>query len=167
MKRLLVLSVLLTFLFLAMPAGGEEDKAGEYSAYAQIRMTDTLDLIETQFGTGTAQGDYLLFGDALCSFFESGRLQAKSLNYEDIREAAAQTQADFALVRDFKQGTHEEELVKALGDGAEVMRMNLSDEEDAGLRKLLAWKNEAGSVLEALLELDDGEWVLFALGEIA
>ena len=58
-------------------------------------------------------------------------------------------------------------FIDELGAGTELMRMNLSDEDDAGLRKLLAWKNPSGGVLEALFEQDDGEWILFAIGEIA
>ena len=140
--------------------------AGE-SAYEQIEMASTLEEITLLFGEGEPVGEYLAFGDALCAFYESGRLTAKSLSYEDVREKAAMTQADFAKVRDFREGALLSNLTDILGPGTEILRMNLSDEDNAGQRILLAWQNESGGVLEALFELDAGEWILFAIGEIA
>ena len=46
------------------------------------------------------------------------------------------------------------------------MKINLADEENAGVRRVLVWKTEAGNVVQALFELDDNEWVLFAIAEV-
>lgn len=162
-KRLWAALLLALLLLSAFAEGG---KLPDKSIYDEILMSDTLETITEKYGEGTATDGYLLFGDALCSFFESGRLQAKSRCYTDIREVAALTQGSFNDVTGFTQGTEESELIAYLGEGEEVLVMNLSDEDEAGLRKLIAWRNENNAVLEALFELDDGKWVLFALGEI-
>ena len=165
MRRISAL-ILVLLMSLSLFAAQGEDAAPE-NAYQKIKMSFTREDIETLFDEGIKQNEYIRFDDVLCAFFESGRLQAKSLYYQDIRDVAAPTKGDFAAVRDKKQGTPEQELSDILGEGTEVLRMNLSDEDDAGQRKLIAWKNAEGGVMEALFEIDDGEWILFALGEIA
>ena len=159
-----ILFVLLISLICAVYA--ETQEMALQSVYAQINMSDTQGTLTEKFGEGTPKDGLILFGDVLCVFFESGRLRAKSLSYDDIHAVAQPTGGDLSSVRALKQGTFEDELTMLLGSGREILCMNLSDEEDAGLRKLLAWKNEKGTVLEALLELDDGKWILFAIGEI-
>ena len=160
MKR--SVSILLALMLAVCISAAEEPKP----VYEAVLMTDTYEDVNARYGEGITFGDYLNYGDALLAFYESGRLQAKGLYYEDIREVAAMTEGDFALVRDFKQGTELKELTAILGEGREIMCMNLADEDDAGQRRLYAWKDAEGNVLEALVELDDGEWLLFAIGEI-
>ena len=162
MKKAIVILLALVCLTATSFAGNETEE----SIYARIEMSDNLEIIQARFGEGIKEGDYYLFGDALTAFFDSGRIRAKSLAYDDIHTVAALTTADFALVRDFKQGTAQDQLFKFLGKGREIMTINLSDKDNAGVRTLYAWKNEAGGILEALFELDGVDWILFALGEI-
>ena len=51
-------------------------------------------------------------------------------------------------------------------EGLEIMRINLADEENAGQRRVFVWKTNDGTVVQALFELDDNEWVLFAIAEV-
>ena len=166
MKRLICgILALMSFLSAALCETALE--AEEKSVYAALEMDETLASLTQKYGEGIPDGEYLIFGDALCAFYEkSGRLRAKSLIYDDIREVAALAQADFSLVRDFKQGRELQDLIDILDDGTEVLVMKLSDEDKAGTRKLICWKNESGGVLEALFELDSGKWILFALAEV-
>ena len=161
MKRIICI---ITALVLTCAFALSEDVT---SVYETIQMSDTLNQIREKLGEGEEIDDFIRYGDVLLAFYESGRLQAKGLYFDDISEVAAKTQADFALVRKFKQGTPLSELTAILGEGKEIMTINLADEENANIRKLLAWQNEDGGILEALIELDDDEWLVFALGEIA
>ena len=160
MKR--IACVLLTLALMGAFAFSEQTA----SVYETVAMSDTLETITESLGEGEAVDDFIKYGDALLVFYESGRLNAKGLYFDDVRDVAPMAQGNFALVRDFKQGTGLSEITALLGQGKEIMARTLADEDDAGLRKLYAWQDANGHVLEALVELDDGEWVLFALGEI-
>ena len=134
--------------------------------YIQIEMNETLTEIEAIFGEGTpTEEGYYVFGDCLCAFYESGRLQSKTVYFEDIRQALIPGEYDFEFAEDLKQGASITVLTDKLGEGTEIMQINLSDEDNPGVRKVLAWRDMNGNVLEALLELDDGEWTLFAISE--
>ena len=76
---------------------------------------------------------------------------------------AAPSQADFTQAHSLRQGASIESVEELMGgSGREIAMLRLSDEENAGSRRVLAWANEAGDAMEALFELDDGQWVLFA-----
>ena len=60
-----------------------------------------------------------------------------------------------------------DDVTSAFGaEGLEIMKINLADEDDAGVRRVLVWKTEKNVVVQALFELDDNEWVLFAIAEV-
>ena len=131
--------------------------------YDALEMTATRETVASGFGKLTENGEYFEIGDALVSFWESGRLQAKIRAFENAADAAALTGRSFDAVLKLKQGAPVDKLISDLGEGTEIMMINLADEDKSGVRKVLAWKHEDGTVLEALLEMDSGEWVLFAL----
>ena len=133
--------------------------------YERIDMNMTRAELDALFA-GCEEGEYVAYGDALCAFYESGRLKAKMRRFEDVRGLAPLTEGSFDRVRGLKYGTRIDELSELLGEGLEIMLMNLSDDEESGCRKLLCWQDSSGSVMEALFELDDGKWILFALGEV-
>ena len=157
MKRL-VLALALLYALLGSRALGE----GEYE---QIELHMTRQQLEAELSLEDA-GEYWLCGDALLAFYESGRLRAKFLNYESLDAVAPLSDAGFDEARKLRQGASIETLTQLLGPGLELMLMNISDEDNAGVRRLLCWKDASGNVLEALLEQEDGQWVLFALGEV-
>ena len=140
----------------------------EIPMYERIEMDDTLETLTERYGEPVLTEDgYADFGGALCAFFESGRLRAKIVSFETLSEVAQVSDADFSKAKGLKKGASEEE-VNALfgGAGAEIMRINLSDEENSGVQRVDAWINADGNAVQALFELDDGKWVLFAVVEI-
>ena len=161
MKRLLALAVCLALI--AVCAAAEET-----DAYSLIEMTDTFETISEKLGAPAANdGEYADFGGVLCAFFDSGRLQAKMRGFDDVRSVAAPTNGDFAAAKRLKKGALLADVSAILGgEGEEIMRVNLSDEETSGVQTVLAWVNADSQVMEALFELDDGEWTLFAVVEI-
>ena len=139
----------------------------ELPMYERIEMNDTLETLTERYGGPVLTEDgYADFGGVLCAFFESGRLRAKIVSFDAISEAASFTDSDFSGARNLKKGAPEEE-VNALfgGAGAEIMRINLSDEENSGVQRVDAWVNADGNAVQALFELEDGKWVLFAIVE--
>ena len=136
------------------------------SAYEAIQMDDTFDTVTARYGELIPAEEYLIADDAILCFYESGRLQAKGRVYESILDAASETVGSFAEVKKLKQGAPLEKLLAILGDGNEIMYINIADEENSGARRVLAWKNSDGNVLEALVERDNGGWILFAITEI-
>ena len=161
MKRLLALAVCLALI--AVCAAAEET-----DAYSLIEMTDTFETILEKLGAPAANdGEYADFGGVLCAFFESGRLQAKLRRFDDVRSIAARANGDFAAAKRLKKGALLADVNAMMGgEGEEIMRINLSDEETSGVQTVLAWVNADSQVMEALFELDDGEWTLFAVVEI-
>lgn len=157
MKRLASLFLLLCAL-ISFAALGE----GEYE---KIELQSTRQQLEAELSLED-MGEYLLCGDALLAFYESGRLRAKFLYYEALNDVAPLAEAGFDKARRLKQGASIDALTQLLGQGRELMLMNISDEDNAGVRRLLCWKDALGNVLEALFEQEDGKWVLFALGEV-
>ena len=116
----------------------------------------------------TQEGEYLLFsGEVLLAFYESGRLKAKAMAFEDVRDIAPAASLPMEKIKKLKQGTEIDKVQAMIGaEGLEIMRMNLSDEDSSGVRRVLAWKDDDGEAVEMLFELDDNEWVLFAVVEI-
>ncbi len=157
MKRNFAALILLCAL-LSFASSGE-------GTYERIEMDMTRAELDALFA-GSEEGEYVAYGDALCAFYENGRLMAKSRRFDDVRKLAPLTEASFDRVRALKYGTRIDVLRELLGEGLEIMLLNLSDEEGSGRRRLLCWQDAAGSVMEALFELDDGKWILFALGEV-
>ena len=141
------------------------ESADEMPAYEQIEMSMTLEDVSLLLGEGRAEGDYLVFAESvICAFYESGRLQAKAMAYESLSEISPETSASTESLKSLKQGKTMEEVTAVLGaEGAEIMSINLSDEEDAGVRRVLAWHYAAGGGVQALFEEDEGEWKLFAI----
>ena len=158
MKR--IFSLVLCALLLAASA--------ETDAYRAIDMTDTRETLAQRLGTPeeTAEG-YADFGGVLCDFFESGRLRAKIRAFDDAKAIAARTDGDFAAAKKLKKGALLADVNAVMGgEGTEIMRINLSDEETSGVQMVLAWVSAQSNLMEALFELDDGEWTLFAVVEI-
>lgn len=153
MKKFL-LAVLILVMTVACAAEG---------AYGMIAADATLETVTAAFGAPAEKDEYLLCDDTLLSFWESGRLQAKIRDCENIAEVAAVTESSFDAVLKLKQGAPVDKVISELGEGNEIMLITLADEDNAGVRKVLAWKHADGEVLEALFELDGGEWVLFAI----
>lgn len=161
MKKLFILTLCAVLVF-SLFALGEE-----IPMYERIEMDDTLETLVEKFGEPVwTQEGYADFGGALCAFFESGRLRAKIVPFEAFQEVAQFSKVDFSGAKGLKKGASEAE-VNALfgGAGAEIMRINLSDEENSGVQRVDAWANEEGSAMQALFELDDGAWILFAIVE--
>lgn len=162
MKR--ILAVILALIILC-PVCFSESAATD--AYDLIEMSFTQDEIIKLLGEGEPAGEYVLFSESvLCAFYESGRLQAKCRVFDKITDAAVLCELPLEKLPSLKQGMPIDEFVDLIGtDGAEIMRINLSDEENAGMRRVIAWQNADGASIQALFEMDDGEWILFALAE--
>ncbi|MBR4235338.1 MAG: hypothetical protein IKR85_04665 [Clostridia bacterium] len=163
-KRIALLFAALCLCFVCCRAETVGGNTGDN--YSEIEMSASLDSLTEKYGQGEQCGDYIRFGNALCAFYESGRLLAKARYFDDVREAAAFSEGNFAKASRLKYGTPLDEISALLGEGCEIMRINLSDEDEPGHRIVLAWQNARGEVLEALLELEDDVWVLFALGDV-
>lgn len=161
MKR--ILAFVLCLVLLAASAFAEDT-----DAYGVIQMEDTLETVSQKLEKrGETEDGYADFGGVLCAFFESGRLRAKIRAFDDVRDVAARADGDFEAAKKLKKGALLESVTSLMGgEGAEIMRINLSDEETSGVQIVLAWVNSASTVMEALFELDDGEWTLFAVVEI-
>lgn len=148
-----------------------------FLAAALLAMMCAAEGVYDTIGMGFTMEDFAPFGalvpvegyycvdDALVSFYESGRLNAKCRLFNDVADVAAETDGAFDLVRKLKQGASLDRVTEILGEGAEIMVINIADEDNPGMRKVLAWKDKQGGVLEALFEMDNGGWVLFALTE--
>ena len=156
-----VLCVVIALMLLVCTALAE-------TGYDEIDMKDTRETLISRYGEPayTEEG-YADFGGVLCAFYESGRLQAKLMNFDDVVDVAALTEYDFAQAKKLRSGESiENVLVLMGGEGTEIARINLSDEDTSGVQRVLAWKNAKGNAMEMLFELDDGHWVLFAAVEI-
>jgi len=123
--------------------------------------------ITALLGEGIHEGDYVIFsGEAACAFYESGRLRAKAVVFDAITDIAPTAEIPLDNLRKLRQGAHIDEITTLFGcEGLEIMKINLSDEEESGVRRVLAWQTEEKISVQALFELDDGEWVLFAIVE--
>lgn len=157
--KTLLLSLLV--LVFACAAAHCEETA---SVYDDISMTELLPELVARLDEPLLTEDgYYDFGGALVAAYESGRLRGKILAFDDIAAVAAPSQADFTQAHSLRQGASIESVEELMGgSGREIAMLRLSDEENAGSRRVLAWANEAGDAMEALFELDDGQWVLFA-----
>ena len=156
------LTALLAVVMLLCAAWAETD-----ADYGRVEMTDTLETVVQKLNEPAwTQEGYADFGGVLCAFYESGRLQAKAVKFDDIHAVAMATEVDFAPVRKLRQGTSIESVREIMGsEGTEIVRINPSDEENSGVMCVLAWKKEDGSVMQTLFEMEDGKWVLFAAVE--
>ena len=136
-------------------------------AYERVEMNFTYEEISKLFGKCEEQDGFFLFEDeVLCVFYESGRLQAKARVFDDLALLAPVAEYSSESLKKLKQGTSIEEVTEIFSvEGLEIMRINLSDEENPGVRRVLAWQNAEKANVQALFELDDGEWVLFAIAE--
>ncbi len=165
-----ILSVVLALLICLLPAMAEtalNDQAQE-DLYEQIEMGFTKAELDEKYKCAETEDGYFLYeGKVLCAFYESGRLQAKARAFENAGEIAPTANIPLTKLSSYKQGMSIEKVTEAFGvEGLEIMKINLADEEDAGVRRVLVWKTEAGNVVQALFELDDNEWVLFAIAEV-
>lgn len=163
MKKVLACLILLASFFSGICFSEE----AEVSAYDRIEMSFMKEEIVNLFGEGVREGEYEIFsGEVMCAFYESGRLMAKGLVYEAVCDIAPVADIPLESLKKLKQGAMISEITELFGcEGIEIMRINLSDEENAGVRLVLAWQNAEKITVQALFELDDGEWVLFAVAE--
>jgi len=168
MKR--VISVFLAFLIMMLPAVAEQATNSEAmeEIYDRIEMSKTKAELDDAFECAETEDGYFLYENSvLCAFYESGRLQAKTRVFESICDAAPVADIPLSKLSSYKQGMTIDEVTEAFGaEGLEIMRINLADEENAGQRRVLAWQTDAGIAVQALFELDDNEWVLFAIAEV-
>lgn len=162
MKRICK-ALLVSLLLLAFACAGVHGEEA-VSVYDDISMSERLSELSARLGEPTLTEDgYYDFGGALVAAYESGRLKGKILVFDNVTDVAAPSQADFTQAQALRQGASIESVEALMGGpGREIARLRLSDEENAGSRLVLAWANEAGDVMEALFELDDNQWVLFA-----
>lgn len=162
--------VLLCTLFVSVFACAEEATPAEAAngLYEQIEMSAVREEIEKEFTlTETEDGYFLMENEVLLAFYESGRLYAKARQFENAADIAPIANIPLEKIAGYKQGMTIEEVTEAFGaEGLEIMEINLADEENAGLRRVLVWKTEENVVVQALFELDDNEWVLFAIAEV-
>ncbi len=136
----------------------------ERDAYSEVGMNETLKELTERYGEPAPEGDLLVFADGFaCTFFENGALRVKARVFTDVRDIASLSEADIkAKARSFKQGDSLEYVEAELGAaGAELMRVNISDAENSGVRRVLAWRDADGGALEMLFESEDGGWKLF------
>lgn len=136
--------------------------------YDGISMSDRKAEIDAKYTFEETQDGYFLYeGEVLCAFYESGRLWAKARMFENAGDIAPIADIPLSKLSSYKQGMLLEEVEKAFGaQGLEIMRINLADEDDSGVRRVLVWKTGEGKVVQALFELDDNQWKLFAVAEV-
>lgn len=168
MKKLL--AALLAMFICLLPAIAETMQTDSEikDLYELIEMSFTkAELDEIYECAETEEGYFLYENEILCAFYESGRLQAKVRAFESAGDIAPVASISLNKLSSYKQGMTIEKVIEAFGnEGLEIMKINLADEENAGVRRVLVWKTEAGNVVQALFELDDNEWVLFAIAEV-
>ena len=168
MKRM-VLLVLVMLVYLAASGENAATPSEAVSAYDRIEMSMTKDEIAHLFdGVYDQDGEYIVFGgEVMCVFFESGRLQAKAKVFEDARDIAPVCAIPVKELSSYKQGMLISEVAEAFGsEGIEIMKINLADEDNAGVRRVFVWKTETNDCVQALFELDDNMWKLFAIAEV-
>lgn len=138
------------------------------SVYDQIEMSAVKEEIDLLFEKEeTEDGFFLYGGEVLCAFYESGRLQAKARVFENVADLAPTANIPLDKISGYKQGMTIDNVTSAFGaEGLEIMKINLADEENAGVRRVFVWKTEENVVVQALFELDDNEWKLFAIAEV-
>lgn len=165
-----IMGVLLLVLLISVFACAEEATPAEApeDLYDAIEMSDTREMLEARFELNeTEDGYFILENQVLLAFFEGGRLQAKARVFENAGEIAPAAAVPLDKLPSYKQGKPIDEVTEAFGaEGFEIMKINLADEDNAGLRRVLVWKSETGAVVQALFELDDNRWVLFAIAEV-
>lgn len=168
MKKLL--ASLLVMLIGLLPAMAETalNDSETSDLYEQIEMTFTKAELDEKYDCTENEDGYFLYeNEILCAFYESGRIQAKARAFENAGDIAPVANIPLDRLSSYKQGMTIEKVTEAFGaEGLEIMKINLADEENAGVRRVLVWKTEAGNVVQALFELDDNEWVLFAIAEV-
>lgn len=158
-------------VFLVCQCAFAENEAPEEAAkdlYSGIEMNVLMENLSDLYEIReTEDGYFLVNGEVLLAFYESGRLQAKARTFENVSDIAPIAQIPLSELSGYKQGMPVQEVISAFGaEGLEIMRINLADEDDAGLRRVLVWKTQENKVVQALFELDDNEWVLFAIAEV-
>lgn len=164
-KRIVALAVLAVFALFA--AYGET--AEKTDAYASVDMGMKLEEVSRLLGAHEEREEGILAfpGGVLLSFYESGRIRAKALDFEDDGFVQTVEKIPLQAVQKLKQGALYEDVTALMGtEGTEIMRINLSDEDTPGVRRVLAWRDEAGMSIQALFELDSEAWVLFAVAGI-
>lgn len=165
-----IICVLLCALFISVFACAEETTPADapIELYEQIEMSAVKEELEVEFTlTETEDSYFLLENEVLLAFYESGRLQAKARFFENAADVAPAANIPLDKIAKYKQGMTIEKVTKAFGtEGLEIMKINLADEENAGLRRVLVWKTNENAVVQALFELDDNDWVLFAIAEV-
>lgn len=163
------LCILLAYLSVFCIAFSEETaQDASVDLYEQIEMSAVKDELDQAFECVQTEDGYILYeNEVLCAFYESGRLMAKARAFENAADIAPVAGVPLEKLSSYKQGMTIEEVTDAFGaEGLEIMKINLADEDDAGVRRVLVWKTEANVVVQALFELDDNEWVLFAIAEV-
>lgn len=164
-----ILACILSFLFLIVPALSENASPEEVGSdlYDRIEMSARKDELDLKYACTETEENYFLYeNEVMCVFYESGRLQAKLRAFESVLDVAPVADIPLDKLPSYKQGMKIDEVTGAFGcEGFEIMKINLADEDDAGVRRVLVWKTETGVHVQALFELDDNEWVLFAIAE--
>lgn len=164
-------SVVLAILMMLLSAAAETEAVeGEKTEelYSLIEMSSLKTELDALYESAETDEGYFLFeNEVLIAFYESGRLQAKIRVFENISDIAPVSNLPMDKLSSYKQGMTIDEVTEAFGkEGLEIMKINLADEDGAAVRRVLVWKTETGSIVQALFELDDNEWVLFAIAEV-
>lgn len=165
-----IICVLVAVLLISVFACAEETTPAEApdDLYSVIEMDAVKETLSGQYDMAETEGGYfLLENEVLLAFYESGRLYAKARVFESAADIAPTANIPFNKLSSYKQGMTIDEVTSAFGaEGFEIMKINLADEDNAGVRRVLVWKNEENAVVQALFELDDNKWVLFAIAEV-
>lgn len=162
--------MILIWMLAALTACAETASPFEAPAdlYESIPMSAWKTELDKRHAFEETQDGYFLYdGGVLCAFYESGRLWAKARAFDSAEEIAPEADIPLEKLSSYKQGMLISEVENAFGaPGLEIMKINLADEDDSGVRRVLVWKTEEGNVVQALFELDDNEWKLFAIAEV-
>lgn len=165
MKKFIAVIVLIAALSNVALAQTITERASEYE---RINMSDTREALAGKLGEGESLDNYVRFEGALCAFFESGLLRAKLMWFDDPSAVAPATARNLDAIKQLKQGASMTEVVEALGcEGVEIMRINLTEDEDGAQQIVYLWRDDTDRVVEALFEYENGEMRLFAAVENA
>ena len=137
------------------------DRKAVYQYYDQVSVGDTLETVTERFGEPTIRHDdngdsYVWQMDdgygVVCIFFESGKLRAKGVYYEDLRQFGLLSNS--TSIENFTQlnSNYTFEMTCGVlgGRAMEILQIVQDTSADPEVKRVFVWSNEKGDIIQVL-----------------